>query len=314
MISDKLIEKECAALRRSIKKKQRFVREAPEGKLKCRKSHDSFYWYIVKPNAINTSNINNEHFIDYDNSNDCSSLNGNPAMINNILGMSSADYQEKFVPPNKDIRNTSYIKKDNRKLAERMALKGLYEQELLDEKQELKALENYLAKRSKFERSEKYLNRSEAIYELLKSRLEAKWPPEVQAWVDDITPCVDNHPENKTHRCKNGLMVSSKSEQLIANSMLDKNVPFKYEEPIRLEGQLRKPDFTILNVRTGQEFLWEHFGMMGDPGYLKDNTYKMGQYLRSGYLPFVNFITTFETGNSGVDSMWVEMIIETYLK
>ena len=305
MISDKMIEKECEALRKSIKKKERFVRDAPDGKLKCRKSRNTYYWYIVKPKNTDTNNPNNNQIEHIDKSKD-----SNPLVKNVLTDLNLTRNLSKT----KDSRNTNYIKKNNKKLAERMAIKGMYEQDLLDEKQELKALEAYLKNRSKFERREGYLNRSEGIYELLRPRLKEKWSQEVQNWLNDVIECEDLYPENKTHRCKNGLMVSSKSEQLIANAMIDQNVPFKYEAPFMLEGQLRKPDFTILNVRTGEEFLWEHFGMMGDPDYLRDNVYKMSQYLRSGYLPFVNFITTFEIGNSGVDSMWVEQIIETYLK
>ena len=303
MISEKLIEKEIATLEKSIQKKQRFVNDAPEGKLKCRKSHNSFYWYIVKTNMVNSdiSNQNNEE-----------SLNSISQNTKTLL--EGADKSPDKSSPNNKNQLVEYINKNNQKLASKMALKGMYEQDLLDEKQELKALRSYLRNRSKFERREKYLNRSEGVYELLEPRLKSKWSPEVQTWLDDITECEDLHPESRTHRCNNGLWVRSKSEQSIANTLLEHNIPFKYEQPLMLDGQLCMPDFTVLNVRTWEEYRWEHFGMMGDPNYLRDNTYKIERYLRNGYIPFVNFITTYEVDNSGVDGLWINKIIETYLK
>lgn len=277
MISDKLIENECLALRKSIKKKERFVKDAPEGNLQCHKVDNYYNWYISKTCQIPT--------------NECSE---------------SEETKSK--------KESKYIHKSERALAEKMALKGLYAQDLLDEKQELRALEHYLKHRSHFERREKYLSRSDELRNLLQKHLDGKCEPEVQAWLDTLPDSNDYMPEGRTHRCKNGLMVRSKSEQTIANALLDHNVPFKYESTMVLDEKICRPDFTVLNLRTGQEYRWEHFGMMGNPEYSRDNTYKIGSYLRNGHIPFVNFITTFEVDNSGVDSIWIERIIETFLK
>ena len=38
------------------------------------------------------------------------------------------------------------------------------------------------------------------------------------------------------------------------------------------------PDFYCLNLRTRQEFAWEHFGMMDDPDYASTTAEKLRLY------------------------------------
>lgn len=53
--------------------------------------------------------------------------------------------------------------------------------------------------------------------------------------------------------------------------------------PLRLKGYgTVKPDFTVLNKRTRQEYVWEHFGMMDDSIYVKNAIKKIEQYGKSG--------------------------------
>ena len=62
--------------------------------------------------------------------------------------------------------------------------------------------------------------------------------------------------------------VRSKSEAIIANLLADRNVPFKYEEPLFApDGTMFLPDFTV--TFKGEEFYWEHLGMLDNPAYKK---------------------------------------------
>ena len=62
--------------------------------------------------------------------------------------------------------------------------------------------------------------------------------------------------------------VRSKSEAIIANLLVDRNIPFKYEEPLYApDGTMFLPDFTI--KFKGEEFYWEHLGMLHNPEYKK---------------------------------------------
>ena len=82
---------------------------------------------------------------------------------------------------------------------------------------------------------------------------------------------------------------------------------------LRLAGWKRivvYPDFTCLNVRTHQEFVWEHFGMIDVPEYCQNMASKMEMYLMNGFCLGKNFVMTTETHDRPLNSMMVEKILE----
>ena len=111
-----------------------------------------------------------------------------------------------------------------------------------------------------------------------------------------------------------GVRVRSKSELMIANMLEQKGIPYRYEFPISIKelGQVRS-DFTCLNVRTRQEFIWEHFGMMDNIAYANKNISKIGAYEQSGYYPGKNMIMTFETSQHALSSNIINAMIVQYL-
>lgn len=61
--------------------------------------------------------------------------------------------------------------------------------------------------------------------------------------------------------------VRSKSEAIITNLLVDRDVPFQYEEPLYApDGTMYLPDFTI--KFRGEEYYWEHVGLINDPEYM----------------------------------------------
>ncbi|SOE78781.1 hypothetical protein SAMN05720781_2710 [Fibrobacter sp. UWT3] len=70
------------------------------------------------------------------------------------------------------------------------------------------------------------------------------------------------------------------------------------------------PDFTCLNVRTHQEFVWEHFGMIDVPEYCQNMASKMDMYLQNGFCMGKNFVMTTETHDRPLNSMMVEKMLE----
>jgi hypothetical protein len=65
----------------------------------------------------------------------------------------------------------------------------------------------------------------------------------------------------KIHEALTGDMARSKSEVIIANVLLDRKVPFVYEEPLFApDGTLRLPDFTVTS--RGRTFYWEHLVLL----------------------------------------------------
>ena len=119
------------------------------------------------------------------------------------------------------------------------------------------------------------------------------------------------------HRTGNGLAVRSKSELLIAQELENKNVPFKYEQPLQLKGKTYFPDFTISNEITGQTVYWEHLGMLDDENYARKWNRKLSWYRANGILPYEEnrsgdavLVTTQDTPQSGLDMAKVRRLIE----
>ena len=118
--------------------------------------------------------------------------------------------------------------------------------------------------------------------------------PSAKAWL--LEPYRTNpHPLGEIyHTTPNGIDVRSKSEFGIATELERYNVPYRYECELILGGQTRYPDFIAINPFTGKEVVWEHFGIIDDHGYVGKMNKKMTLYINHGYIPFENFIYTFE--------------------
>ena len=128
----------------------------------------------------------------------------------------------------------------------------------------------------------------------------------------------------------NGEIVRSKSEVIIANALKAHQIPYRYEFPIfidRVEGNREDseifinddyckfhPDFYCLNLKTRQEFAWEHFGMMDDTDYAEQAIQKLSRYAANGYFPGKNLIITMESKNTPLNSLEINRIIKAYLK
>jgi hypothetical protein len=109
------------------------------------------------------------------------------------------------------------------------------------------------------------------------------------------------------HRTKNGTLVRSKSEIVIADALADSNVGFEYEQPFEgHDGTIRLPDFTIEDAATGDRYLWEHLGMLSNPDYRKAWERKKAWYEASGVTEaggaVATLIVTEDDERGGLDS------------
>ena len=122
-------------------------------------------------------------------------------------------------------------------------------------------------------------------------------------------------PEYLTAR---GERVRSKSEIIIADTLLRLNIPYRYEYPINLKntnGEKIKlyPDFSCLNLRTRREFYWEHFGMMDNSEYSGNAVQKLHLYAQNGIIPGRNLIITMETSTIPINTKQIELLAKFYL-
>ena len=72
--------------------------------------------------------------------------------------------------------------------------------------------------------------------------------------------------------------------------------------------------YTKSCVRTRQEFIWEHFGMMDSPAYASRTVSKLKVFSENNILPGKNLIITMETADLQLSSRQVENLIKEYLE
>ena len=83
--------------------------------------------------------------------------------------------------------------------------------------------------------------------------------------------------EGLIHEALSGEMVRSKSELVIANLLHGRDVPFKYEVPLKApDGTMCLPDFTV--VWNGETWFWEHWGMTSSEEYRARRDEKVAWY------------------------------------
>lgn len=114
----------------------------------------------------------------------------------------------------------------------------------------------------------------------------------------------------------NGEVVKSKSEVIIADRLKAAGVPYVYEYKTVMDDEwanMTYPDFYVLNRRTGQEYYWEHFGMMDDAKYCMNSQFKLEQYAKKDLVPGKNLIVSFEGSKRALSTKYVDFLIKSYL-
>lgn len=88
------------------------------------------------------------------------------------------------------------------------------------------------------------------------------------------------------HCTRNGELVRSKSEVIIADNLNTEGIEYEYEhELIGDDGQVKYPDFTIKDTETGATYYWEHLGMLFDKEYKDRWQKKLEWYKQQKILP-----------------------------
>lgn len=111
----------------------------------------------------------------------------------------------------------------------------------------------------------------------------------------------------------NGENVRSKSEKILADAFFHHQIIYLYECPLRLGDRIIYPDFTLINLRAGKIYYWEHFGRMDDPEYVNDAVQKIRSYERYGIYPGEQLIISMETSKIPLAVKDIERLIEKYL-
>lgn len=123
------------------------------------------------------------------------------------------------------------------------------------------------------------------------------------------------------HRTARGEMVRSKSEVIIDDALFSAGIKAEYEnEFLGGDGTLRLPDFTIQDDASGITYLWEHLGMLGDPGYKHrwEETFQWYKNhgvktLEEGGGDRATLIITSDTPQGAIDAQAIQKIIKEVL-
>lgn len=118
------------------------------------------------------------------------------------------------------------------------------------------------------------------------------------------------HPENLIHRTATGILVRSKSEVIVADTLTRLAISYKYEEPLYAKDDptdFRLPDFTV--TYEGDTWYWEHLGMLSVPSYADAWERKRAWYERRGLLDRV--LTSEDGADGSIDSTDIERTART---
>ena len=209
------------------------------------------------------------------------------------ISKSAANAHYYLITDSKDT-NGQYIRRSERELISNLVNKSYAEAFLKCAKSEYIAITKLLACKN--------MGRAENIYSELNEYRKPFVTP-ILMTDDEYLTIWENvqfktnpyRPEDKVYETNRHEFVRSKSEKDIANLLDSMGIPYRYEAELVLNrGIVRYPDFTMLNIRTRENIYYEHFGLMDDSGYRRENLQKIGEYNENGIILGKNLLFSFE--------------------
>ena len=203
------------------------------------------------------------------------------------------------------------LPKKKRAYARKMAKKRAIEAEIKTLKKEKEACEMYLKCCEEESELDKLWENSDFVSLLRDESGFIK--ADAEKWQKEEFEQCPKYPEGKVYDTLRGDKVRSKAEALIANILFTLKIPYRYEQAHIIGDRKFYPDFTVLNVRTGQEYIIEFFGMMHNSQYACSAGFKVDKYFSNGYVPFENILFFYESDKRPLDLGRIESDIRKYL-
>lgn len=206
--------------------------------------------------------------------------------------------------------NGKYIKKENKDLAEKLAMKDYGEKFLKVATKELTQLEHTIKLLSKSNADLVFRNLSIHRQKLVMPYLKTD-EMFVEEWLEEGKNSGDFMTETLVYDTKKGDKVRSKSESIIADILYDLGIPYLYEKRLDLRDGISKyPDFTLLDVKRRKEIYLEHFGMLDQPDYLARNLQKLDEYRANGIYPGNGLLFTYEMEGTPLDIKGIRKMLD----
>lgn len=199
--------------------------------------------------------------------------------------------QARQTPVRRD--NYEYLPKSEAKLAGQLAMRRYLESVEQDLSNEEKAIDAFVTCIDRNGHNAEKCHAATGMAELIDPEIQ-KSRAELDAWQNDDYEHSTSFPKDLTVQTIGGFCVRSKSEALIANLLIERGIPFRYEWVQVIDGKTCAPDFTILHPVKREIVIWEHFGLMNSADYQAEYRAKLSHYILAGYLPYYNLITTYE--------------------
>ncbi len=97
---------------------------------------------------------------------------------------------------------------------------------------------------------------------------------------------TENWESGKVYHTDSGDMVRSKQERFVANLLTSEGISFEYERKLASRDRsFRYPDFTLFI--NGEQYYWEHWGMVDDYSYRQYIAKKVNWYREHGYYNYL---------------------------
>lgn len=223
-------------------------------------------------------------------------------------------YFQQYMNQDKMVWDRKYIKKNNMELVKDLARKQYYSSVKPIVEKELGQLTGFLSQYQPGKMRQIFDELGNERKELILPLHDNK--KKVYDWLNEDYETYMGHPEMLKHPTKQGEMVRSKSEVIIANTLYDyrDDILYKYERPldIRIGDRIVTihPDFTVINIHTGKIKYWEHAGLLDAPQYADDITKRLNNYVNNGWLFGRDVIVTTETAENPINSNVITKIVE----
>lgn len=218
-----------------------------------------------------------------------------------------------------------YLKKNDIEFIKKLAQKDYFDKQIKCAKKELeeirkiqKILQGIIEKESS---GSDILYKSDCVYSMMREERKKLIEPILLSnheyadrWKKEEYKKNEYRNEEKIYPTKQGDMVRSKSEAMLADMYYDVGIPYRYEAELRLNsGKKIYPDFTIFDVTRLREIYHEHMGLLDDEEYRLHNLRKIEEYRKNGIFAGKNLFITHESSGCPLNIREIEKCVRWLL-
>ena len=136
----------------------------------------------------------------------------------------------------------------------------------------------------------------------------------VKEWYEMHPGSANPYQNNSAIYTERGEVVRSKSEKILADLFFRRKIPYVYEPMLEVgNGKIVYPDFLLLHVKQRKTYIYEHFGMMDHPEYIKNTLEKLSLYSENGYWYGDKLLFSFETSINPLNTKNVEKMLNRFI-